>query len=200
MDSVRNSGVNNKTKAMMQYQTRLANKLERELNRLRSRRDDLRADLRSLRDAINTLRRDNVALNSDFENKSAELQALKHKLALMLERANQILEEQEMLIERRDEMNAVAKLEATRFEDQRSALLDEIDTIYHSLQSVTMKPSEQKAQEVCALLCSSAAACFDCIGFQLVPLLCSFLPYKSWLDHWTCNRRRPFGSKCRSYH
>jgi len=185
---------------MMQYQTRLANKLERELNRLRSRRDDLRADLRSLRDAINTLRRDNVALNSDFENKSAELQALKHKLALMLERANQILEEQEMLIERRDEMNAVAKLEATRFEDQRSALLDEIDTIYHSLQSVTMKPSEQKAQEVRPLSCISAAACPDCVGFEPVPSLHSFLPYKSWPDHWTCSRRHPFGSKCRSYH
>ena len=161
MDAVRNSGVNNKTKAMMQYQTRLANKLERELNRLRSRRDDLRADLRSLRDSINTLRRDNVALNTDFESKSAELQALKHKLALMLERANQILEEQEMLVERRDEMNAVAKLEAARFEDQRSALLDEIDTIYHSLQSVTMKPSEAKSQEVCRAVHLPPRACLS---------------------------------------
>jgi chromosome segregation ATPase len=140
--------VNNKTKAMLQYQTRLANKLERELNRLRSRRDDLRADLRTLRDCINTLRRDNVALNGDFDSKAAELQALKHKLALMLERANQVLEEQEMLTERRDEMNAVAKLEATRFEDQRSALLDEIDHIYYSLQTVSAKAAEQKVQEV----------------------------------------------------
>ena len=153
VDAVRSSGVNKKTQAMLKYQERLSGRLERELNRKRSRRDDVHAELSSLKASINALRRENVALDEDFEKKQGQLQSLKHRLALALERANQVLEEQDMLVERREEMSAVAKVDATRFEDLRNALVDEIDSIYHGLQTVSemhMEPEELVSPEAFA--------------------------------------------------